>query len=79
MRVHRSDISSANIPAIFLVIPTTMPARRYQTNEMKLSIQPGSPGPPIVAVKTLIKEGPIRRQALLQIIRNWKEERGRGF
>jgi hypothetical protein len=58
MRVHRSDISSANIPAIFLVIPTTMPARRYQTNEMKLSIQPGSPGPPIVAVKTLIKGRP---------------------
>jgi hypothetical protein len=58
MRVHRSDNSSANMPAVFLVIPATMPARCHQTNEMKPSIQPGSPRSPIVAVKSLSKGRP---------------------
>jgi hypothetical protein len=71
---HAWHISRANIPAVFLVIPATLPARCYQTNEMKLSIQPGSPGPPIVAVKTLIKGRP---HPLPSLIANHSQLEGR--
>jgi hypothetical protein len=51
-------ISSANIPAVRLVIAATMPAHCHQRNEMKLSILPGLRGSPDVAVKNLIKGRP---------------------
>jgi hypothetical protein len=66
--------SSANIPAVFLVIPATMPARCHQTYEMKLSILPGLPGSPLVAVKSLIKGRP---RPLPSLIANHSQLEGR--
>jgi hypothetical protein len=71
---HAVTFSSANMPAVFLVIPATMPARCHQTNEMKLSIQPGSLGFRIVAVKSLSKGRP---HPLPSLIANHSQLEGR--
>jgi hypothetical protein len=55
---HAWHTSRANILAVCFVIAANMPARCHQRNEMKLSILPGLPGSPIVAVKSLIKGRP---------------------
>jgi hypothetical protein len=67
-------MSRANIPAVRLVIAANMPARCHQRNKIKLSILPGLPGSPDVAVNSLIKGRP---HPLPSLIANHSQLEGR--
>jgi hypothetical protein len=63
-------VSSASIPAISFVITAIIPARNHPGNEVRSEL-------PIVArSKADQKQATIHPRGLLQIVRNYKKERG---
>jgi hypothetical protein len=69
-------ISSASIPAVTFVITANLPARRHRRNEaINEAIDGSGPGLPMTAVKKVRpNRGAIHSQAVLQLIRNCKNE-----
>jgi hypothetical protein len=71
------DASSASISAEFFVITAIMPIRRRHRNEMKRPISSAAWICRFWRPKARSELGAIHSPALLQIILNLKEERGR--